>query len=407
MPNLGEEAPVTNDSTTTSLKPKGPRRRAPNRTVDGGPPACVKCHGFKMRCIRQPNQKDCNRCINAKIECVPREPGSVGRPRLPRPPGWKRSHYKKGRRLGDQPIPSASAEADLESEAPSPSAQSLPPGSTSPPKTSAPARYGGPLIGLAGYNALLPNFDDLPSGAPTTTTSASLYTTSTFKAPEHPPPPPHPLLPPLHSLQSHPQPPPAPRPPDEDPIEQLTRLQLEIYQHHNAAKKTEPSARGKLQATKSPLDPIDTTWIKHLFHCASLFLTILSSFPTNHPPDTATYLMLISIYTRLLQTFDLLASSISTYILHPDPKSSEEDNRDFQRGLRKSVEITIGGVGVPISFEETSLQAELVAQQGVLSLVKKIGGLVVRLVGMEGEMAVERGALEGVKKLEGRVRVRF
>ncbi|KAK0701500.1 hypothetical protein B0T21DRAFT_353614 [Apiosordaria backusii] len=429
MPNLDDSspsvespppAPVSNDNATTTGAALPKRRGAPNRTIDGGLPACVKCHGFKMRCIRQPNQTDCNRCINAKTKCVPREPGSVGRPRLPRPPGWKRSHYKKGRRLGDQPIPSASATADPET--PSPSAEVSPPESTSPAKHSAPARYGGPLIGLAGYNALLPNFDDLPSGARTTAagTPGNLYTTSTFRAPEQPQPQPqpqlqlHPLLPPIQSSQ--PQPPPKPVasvPQDEDAVEQLTRLQLEIYQHHNAAKKNEPAARRKQPAstTTTSTEPvsINTEWIKPLFQSASLFLTILSHRP--FLTDTATFLMIISIYTRLLQTFDILAGLIQAYILHPH-NDTNQDHRDFQRGLRKSVQITIGGVEVPISFEETSLQAELVAQQGVLSLINKIGGLLGGLlVGDQGQEddqgVVEKGALEGVRRLERGVRGRF
>ncbi|KAK4176731.1 hypothetical protein QBC36DRAFT_290238 [Triangularia setosa] len=410
-------APVSNDNdnptaTRATRSASLKRRRAPNRTVDGGSPACVKCHGFKMRCIRQPNQIDCNRCINAKIGCVPREPGSVGRPRLPRPPGWKRSHYKKGRRLGDQPLSSASRNADPEIERLSPSTPGPAQESANPAKSSAPARYGGPLIGLAGYNALLPNFDDLPSSNPTitATTSASLYTESTFRAPEQPPPPLHPLLRPL---QAPPQPPPRPqpttRPPNEDPIEQLARLQLEIYQHHNAAKKNEPSAREKQRSTSTAPEhePLGTTWIKPLFQSASLFLNILYFFPTASPPDTATFLMVISIYTRLLQTFDVLANCIQAYVWfyhHYDTPHPEPDDEDFQRGLGKAVAVTIGGVEVPrTGVEGTRVQAEMVAQQGVLTLMDKIGGLLMRLVVGE-DMMVERGALEGVMKLEERVR---
>ncbi|KAK0667255.1 hypothetical protein QBC41DRAFT_366329 [Cercophora samala] len=418
-------APVSNDNATTTTtttpraaSPKGPRRRAPNRTVDGGPPACVKCHGFKMRCIRQPNQTDCNRCINAKIECVPREPGSVGRPRLPRPPGWKRSHYKKGRRLGGQPLQSTSPAADLESESSSPEAP--PPESTSPARSSAPARYGGPLIGLAGYNALLPNFDDLPRDSPAAAAHprGSIYTESTFRAPEPPQAPLHPLLRQLQAStqpQPSPQPPqqqqqqqPTPRPPpNQDPIEQLTRLQLEIYQHHNLAKKTEPSARKELPSGGAEREPLDTSWIKPLFQSASLFLTILSSFPPSSPPDTATFLMIISIYTRLLQTFEALANCIQGYVWYHHHVGSvlEPDDEEFQHGLDRTVAVTIGGVEVPQGVGGVRVEAGVVAQQGVLTLMEKIGGLLGRLVVMVGEdMVVERGALEGVRKLEGRVR---
>ncbi|KAK4665535.1 hypothetical protein QC763_0063480 [Podospora pseudopauciseta] len=421
-------APVPNDNATTTTtttprvaSPKGPRRRAPNRTVDGGPPACVKCHGFKMRCIRQPDQKDCNRCINAKIECVPREPGSVGRPRLPRPPGWKRSHYKKGRRLGDQLVQSTSQAAedlDPESSSPSYSTEATPPEPTSPAKSSAPARYGGPIIGLAGYNALLPNFDDLPHDSPASAANArgSIYTESTFKAPQQPQPPLHPLF---RSTQTPPEPQPSPQPrqqqptayapADQDPIEQLTRLQLQIYQHHTLAKKNEPSIR-KDGNKPTGTEPLDTSWINPLFQSASLFYTILSSFAAS-PPDTATFLMIISIYTRLLQTFDLLADCIQRYIWWHGICGSPmvQDDKDFISGLSDSVVVTIGGVEVPRSVKGSKvalIDTTRAAHYLTFGLMGKIWGVLDGWVGGE-DMVVKKGAMEGVGRLEEKVRENF
>lgn len=86
-----------------------------------------------------------------------------------------------------------------------------------------------------------------------------------------------------------------------------------------------------------------------------------------------------------------------------------QDDKDFISGLSDSVVVTIGGVEVPRSVKGSKvalIDTTRAAHYLTFGLMEKIGGVLDGWVGGE-DMAVKKGAMEGVGRLEEKVRENF
>lgn len=355
--------------------------------------ACTRCHAQKLRCVRQrQHSRVCNRCLSAGTECVRRQPQRMGRPadasprarrrratevqaltpqsppsaglqlstighedrtmiRAPTPDStippsrggvaplfnsrdstclmeqWNWQNLEKvpsgvdmrSRDTGErQDVTAASSAAQLTTDS---SGSSLSP---TPPRS-----YGGPLVaGIGGLNSLLVDFDDIPPHLFSPESGIDVY-----KAPR----------------QSPASAPTAETIPPPDPVEQLTRLHLDLYQCLNSVRVVETYKKRTPQETaessSSSLNEVDTSWIESIFEATERFITTLQSHaswinsrrdsepspkarsgdeeassvedghhPQTHTPpaelDAATGLMIVSCYTRLLQTLEVVVALV-------------------------------------------------------------------------------------------------
>ncbi|KAF2792077.1 hypothetical protein K505DRAFT_326405 [Melanomma pulvis-pyrius CBS 109.77] len=60
--------------------------------------ACDRCHGLKMRCVREPSRRECNRCVNAHASCIFSIARKAGRPPSSHPTRTSASSYCQPRR---------------------------------------------------------------------------------------------------------------------------------------------------------------------------------------------------------------------------------------------------------------------------------------------------------------------
>lgn len=129
-------------------------------------------------------------------------------------------------------------------------------------------------------------------------------------------------------------------PTPDDPVEQLSKLHLGLYQCLNTVKSVEQAKRRRITNTSPlPTEPVDTSWSERVFEITERFISALKSYvSTGTPPtistnessesisepqistgaqavqiDTATGLMIVSCYTRLLQIFDVVVFVVETY----------------------------------------------------------------------------------------------
>ena len=135
-------------------------------------------------------------------------------------------------------------------------------------------------------------------------------------------------------------------PPLDDPVEHLSRLHLELYQCLVTVKSVEKVKKEKLRRTpEEPTRNIDTSWSENLFRTTERFIEALRAYvggtddptTTSNPSptvstmtedgtemdrrvsssgshiDTATGLLIVSCYTRLLQIFDVVVFVVETF----------------------------------------------------------------------------------------------
>ncbi|KAG8156278.1 hypothetical protein KVR01_013857 [Diaporthe batatas] len=306
--------------------------------------ACARCHSQKLKCVRQQSDASaCDRCLGANTECTARHPQRMGRPvdaaLLNSSPSTfcttkeNATPQHKKRRATEQsldqyieclpegtlsPLPTPMSDFN-QWRWPTPdevidhssNSSSVQPGTASLP-------YGGPVVSLAGFTSLMPNFDDLPmltghdaqgwegSGAasdqPTSTTASNL-------------------------------------------IDQLSALQLHLSRCLNQMRSIERQKRPG-RHPKSEDMPTDTTsWMQDAFQSSETFMRILkhpnlsnefgnaasdSSVPGDSSrggfdaADIATGLTIISCYTRLLQVFEVFIALLVIY------RGSECAMKDFK-----------------------------------------------------------------------------
>ncbi|KAL2015563.1 hypothetical protein VTK56DRAFT_5222 [Thermocarpiscus australiensis] len=138
---------------------------------------------------------------------------------------------------------------------------------------------------------------------------------------------------------------------DNDPVESLSRLHLELYHCLVSVKAVEKMKRDRLgSAPRLPGSDIDTSWSENLFRTTERFIDVLRDYvtpgsciaptvsATHHVAiptiinettsdgregteadspgsrvDTATVLMIVSCYTRLIQIFDVVVFVVETF----------------------------------------------------------------------------------------------
>lgn len=134
--------------------------------------------------------------------------------------------------------------------------------------------------------------------------------------------------------------------PVDDPVEHLSQLHLELYHCLVAVKSVERIKRDRLRCTSSePAEEVNTSWSENLFRTTERFIEALRDYigsgklaaPAGPLPattasaeisngregndaddlgpqiDTATGLMIVSCYTRLVQIFDVVVFVVETF----------------------------------------------------------------------------------------------
>ncbi|KAF1846589.1 uncharacterized protein K460DRAFT_406788 [Cucurbitaria berberidis CBS 394.84] len=341
----------------------GTNARNTNRSRPGRPLACTRCHAQKLRCVRSNlDPHACNRCLSATLECVERRPQRMGRPvdvgtqvsqsRIRSKPGLSQSSnidktlwspIRTGRRQRSIDIGPSSA---------SPSDIRLGFDCTTTPFVDDGAS------GLEWWTRCLipeePSFSYSTEGS--TQTVDSFLMMSDQKAEEmnfglsfvdsesmglsdkaHV----DRLLKPngksKSSLESHEMLDSGPNLECvlDDPVEHLSNVHLKLYKCLTLAKSVEKQIKRQLrEMPKPPTEPIDTSWSEHLFHTTEVFIKALAAYANGVNPsadnisdidmmrdgldtekivqvvDTATGLMIVSSYVRLLQIFDVLVLAL-------------------------------------------------------------------------------------------------
>ncbi|KAI0387029.1 hypothetical protein F5Y04DRAFT_288807 [Hypomontagnella monticulosa] len=308
--------------------------------------ACKRCHSQKLRCVRKRHGRICERCLSANLECVSRQPQRMGRPidcntLKTRPSGIGRQQANT-----HSSTPSTNTSLDRGSDTtkstsflvseidsgvwPGPSQDSSAVdnvdsnideqgnGDNGVSNTTLAsnntnltpyASYTGPIFGS---NSLL-DLDDPHADSFSNDIEAGTFAShQTLSA---------------NDTTCPPSPP-------EDPVEQLSRLHLELYQCLTSVKAVERMKKEKLRMGSSGIDiPIDTSWSEHLFQTAERFIDALQGYvgaesdmrdamdvtdagrhTEDHAQiDMATGLMIVSCYTRLLQIFEVVVFVVETF----------------------------------------------------------------------------------------------
>ncbi|KAK0664509.1 hypothetical protein QBC41DRAFT_328553 [Cercophora samala] len=329
------------------------------------PLACARCHGQKLRCVRSKTSdgRVCDRCLSAGVDCVNRQPQRIGRPA-----DITMRHSRRGSKSHAHDYPSAGrrrqrstmtssaslspADMTMENSSsnilfevdgwtwPDPSEVQNPmltapltttdSSSSTPPQASTTGltSYAGSLGSLGSLSSLsslasvgspsrlIPSLEDL----------ASLFPCSIDAG----------------SLNSHESPDLLEEAPMDDPVEHLSRLHLELYQCLVTVRSVEKMKKDRLRQTpEEPGRHIDTSWSENLFRTTERFIEVLRAYvgtddlasTGNHSPavsmseqgmdidskgagshvDTATGLLIVSCYTRLLQIFDVVVFVVETF----------------------------------------------------------------------------------------------
>ncbi|KAK4207164.1 hypothetical protein QBC37DRAFT_101941 [Rhypophila decipiens] len=278
------------------------------------PLACARCHGQKLRCVRgTADGRVCDRCLAAGLNCTGRRPQRMGRPSditLRR----RKSRSKESGLPNAMQIVSPLANTNISQESGNFSF------SSPPPETGTPSCLLSGLDDLATLESLFPGGIDVGS-------FDFQQLGSEVNLGGNPPP-----------VQ------------DNDPIEHLSQLHLELYRCLLAVKPVEKMKRDKLRGTpEEPGRNIDTTWSQNLFRTTERFIEVLRAYvaPTSandHSApssttsvtetdkgidmdtagssmiwssashiDTATGLLIVSCYSRLVQIFDVVVFVVETF----------------------------------------------------------------------------------------------
>ncbi|EPE24598.1 hypothetical protein GLAREA_08451 [Glarea lozoyensis ATCC 20868] len=198
----------------------------------------------------------------------------------------------------------------------------------------------------------------------------------------------------------------------DDPVEQLSKFQIELYQCLTSVKVVEKLKKQKLRdMTKmsKEVEEIDTTWLQDLFQTSERFIEALTGFvsntlsitvPTNTAGDsrevqesnatievdTATGLMIVSCYMRLLQILEVVVFIVETY-------------RDFDCP-GTYVEIRFGSF---IPKTDKALSARLLGQY-VLHLLDGISEAVDKAIASRQPYA---RAIADTRRVEGKLKERI
>ncbi|KAF7927114.1 hypothetical protein BELL_0500g00070 [Botrytis elliptica] len=364
--------------------------------------ACAKCHTQKLRCVRKPSgEHACDRCLATNVECVARQLQRMGRPadhcrrkNHNASASINGARYKNKSRYGgtsrivgnttssgsgSSHLPTADSDCGVIAWSPSADGDSTsscrragagiefanlspnkidvamcPPVDVSVEKNEnvgnssstivtqiTPTSYTGsdldiwsswavpnqlnsyadsPFAGLEDSNSLFPQYNDLPASLFAQGVDANTIGAST--EPDS-----------ITDLQPQFDDTPI------DPVEQLTKLHLELYRCLTSVKAVETAKKDKMLNPSKQDGSIDTSWLQQLFQTTERFIDALTSYVgDNLPPsnaktvsaglisssdtqeltttdeaDTATGLMIVSCYMRLLQIFDVVVFIIETH----------------------------------------------------------------------------------------------
>ncbi|TPX16137.1 uncharacterized protein E0L32_004132 [Thyridium curvatum] len=287
--------------------------------------ACKRCHGQKLRCIRSQQRRDgtaCDRCIAADVACVSRQPRRLGRPLQvnSRDSAHLQSRPEQTHAPGQEdfvvyPAPTPEARPDGQGRAAAaPSFQQEP---------SQPSREHGNSAMLASPGG--PFFQRWPW--PDVFSAGSLFpddgvepSAEQNQAPE------------LDQVDK------AALDVD-DPLEDLSKLQIDLYHCLTSIRKVEKFKRGILESKTDPIDPdVDFNWPEKLFRTTESFISSLDAYIArastesgdanggssasneNSPAteeqeagDAATGLMILGCYTRLLQVLEVMVFVVETF----------------------------------------------------------------------------------------------
>ncbi|KAI1100205.1 hypothetical protein F4804DRAFT_54998 [Jackrogersella minutella] len=330
--------------------------------------ACARCYTQKLRCVRKRHARICDRCFNANLECVDRQPQRMGRP-VDRTNLRIRSQQTGNginRRNNDGGTTLRSPRTQQEQTNTHPHTffpDALPDSggaTTQPTSHSASVLDDWPWtnspidssIANTGNSSnqkengnyissqtLLNNNIDVQSH--NGSLAAEFHPTSllhglddfdvTFF--------PHGTEPAPLESQSDPKAdvltyPPSPA---EDPVEQLSKLHLELYQCLTSVKTVEKMKKAKMQSKSYETEvPIDTRWSERTFQTAERFIDALQNYVDTDADkskamhmthdegeqqdidapiqvDIATGLMIVSCYTRLLQIFEVVVFVVEIF----------------------------------------------------------------------------------------------
>jgi len=132
--------------------------------------------------------------------------------------------------------------------------------------------------------------------------------------------------------------------PSDDPVEELSKLHLELYQCLSSVKSVERIKKQRMHGmTRDPTEVVDTSWSERLFSTTERFIVAMKNYvgastPTSSSTsgssdsmsetwsfreglepispvqvDSATGLMIVSCYTRLLQIFEVVVFVVETF----------------------------------------------------------------------------------------------
>ncbi|KAK4205030.1 hypothetical protein QBC40DRAFT_65406 [Triangularia verruculosa] len=338
------------------------------------PLACARCHGQKLRCVRSKTSdgRVCDRCLSAGVECVNRQPQRIGRPaditmrNSRRGSRSNTNDYVSGRSTTarrrprstlassaslsptDMTLDNSNSTIFFEVDGwtwPSPS-EPHNPMLVAPPATSdvahgtsdssysPPAQAG--TTGLTSYAGSLGSLGSLASLGPVGSPGGLLPSLEDLAT----------LFPcgmDEDSFSAQQSPDVVEDAPLDDPVEHLSRLHLELYQCLVTVKSVEKLKKEKLRRLPgdSPTKNIDTNWSENLFRTTERFIEVLRVYvgtddtmaAANPSPtvsssdqgmeidsrcsgshvDTATGLLIVSCYTRLLQIFEIVVFVVETF----------------------------------------------------------------------------------------------
>ena len=336
--------------------------------------ACARCHSQKLRCVRQTSDaRVCDRCLAANIKCVSRQPQRMGRPadtsnarRSGRPASTQRdrnsaqpasqltrankrprnarisspspspgdtghnfsratSQFQLDRWTWPSPPTANQTAAAPTGGVPTPRANSDSSSAGSTQPSSGLEFFPGSLGNFGSANTLLPSLEDLSNLFPGGIDAACfepLWTPETSNV----------------TTNGHSQ--------VDDPVEHLSQLHLELYHCLVAVKSVERIKRDRLRCTSSePAEEINTSWSENLFRTTERFIEALRDYigsgklaapagslsatrasaeisngregndadDLGPQIDTATGLMIVSCYTRLVQIFDVVVFVVETF----------------------------------------------------------------------------------------------
>ncbi|KAI1389604.1 uncharacterized protein F4822DRAFT_205904 [Hypoxylon trugodes] len=336
--------------------------------------ACTRCHAQKLRCVRKQHARICDRCLSANLECIGRQPQRMGRPvdrnspRVRSQQQYQEDNRRDVNRIIKPCPPVARPQRKNGNSILSDNSLAIPDHTSDTAQLTTrldeqlwrntPRNASGTHFGTLDGNTQGNDNNNVPSpalanGYVNTTSRADIlmddlglsdlddFQTSVFPFGNGATTPNQYTS--LNTIDTAT----LPSPP-EDPVEQLSRLHLELYQCLTSVKAIEKSKRAKIRN-----DPdvdgvtIDSSWSERLFWTIGNFIDALRSYvgndaetgdqsnneqttnstkegqDTSNDPqiDMATTLMVVSCYTRLLQIFEVVVFIVETFRVMDCPGS--------------------------------------------------------------------------------------